>query len=48
MENTISTFDIEKFRLPNDYIETCPKPPKKPRKPRFTGNFLKGQFQSHG
>ena len=41
MENTISTFDIEKFRLPNDYIETCPKPPKKPRKPRVSGNFIR-------
>jgi hypothetical protein len=42
MDNKISTFDIENFRLPNNYIRTCPKAPKKPRKPRFTGNFLKG------
>jgi hypothetical protein len=42
MENTISTFETEKFCLPNNYIRTCSKPPKKPRKPRFTGNFLKG------
>jgi hypothetical protein len=42
MDDKISTFDIENFRVPNNYIRTCPKPPKKPRKPRFTGNFLKG------
>jgi len=42
MDNKISTFDIENFRLPNNYMRTCPKPSKKPRKPRFAGNFLKG------
>jgi hypothetical protein len=42
MDNQISVFDMKNFRLPNNYIRTCPKPPRKPRKPRFTGNFLKG------
>lgn len=42
MDNNISTFNIEKFRLPDNYIEFCPKPPKKPKKPRLSGNFLKG------
>ena len=42
MDNDISIFDIEKFRLPNNYIEFCPKPPNKPKKPRLSGNFLKG------
>ena len=42
MDNMISTFDIEKFRLPNNYMESCPKSPRKPKKPRLSGNFLKG------
>ena len=42
MDDKVITLDIENFRLPNNYIRTCPEPPKKPRKPRFTGNFLKG------
>ena len=42
MDNRIITLDIEEFRLPNNYIGSCPKPPKKPRKPRLVGNFLKG------
>ena len=42
MDDKVITLDIENFRLPNNYVGTCPKPPKKPRKPRFTGNFLKG------
>ena len=32
--NTIH-FDIENFRLPNSYIESCPKPPKKPKRRRI-------------
>ena len=35
-------FDIENFRLPNNYIESCPKPPKKPKRRRIAGNFVKG------
>jgi hypothetical protein len=36
-------FDIEKFRLPNNYIESCPQPPKKPpKRRRIAGNFVKG------
>jgi hypothetical protein len=42
MDNKISAFDIEKFRLPDSYMESCPKPPKKSRKPRLNDNFLKG------
>jgi hypothetical protein len=42
MDNMTSIFDIEKFRLPSNYIEFCPKPPKKPKKPQISGNFLKG------
>jgi hypothetical protein len=42
MDNEFITFDIEKYRLPNNYIEFCPKPPKKQNKPRLSGNFLKG------
>ena len=42
MYNKISTLDIEKFRLPDSYMESCPKPPKKSRKPRLNDNFLKG------
>jgi hypothetical protein len=42
MDDEVITLDIENFRLPNNYIRTCPKPPKKPRKPRFTDDFLKG------
>ncbi len=42
MDNMISTFDIENFSLPNNYIEFCRKPPKKPKKPQLSGNFLKG------
>ena len=42
MDNKISTLDIEKFRLPDSYMESCPKPPKKSRKPRLNDNFLKG------
>ena len=41
MDNKISTFDIENFRLPNNYIRTCSKPPKKPRRPRVSGNFIR-------
>ena len=42
MDNKISTLDIKKFRLPDSYMESCPKPPKKSRKPRLNDNFLKG------
>ena len=38
-------FDIERFRLTNNYIESCPKPTKKPEKPkrrRVNGTFVKG------
>jgi hypothetical protein len=42
MDNEISALDIEKFRLPDSYMESCPKPPKKSRKPRLNDNFLKG------
>ena len=42
MDNKISTFNIEKFRLPDNYMESCPKPPKKSKKPRLNDNFLKG------
>jgi len=35
-------FDIDNFRLPNNYIESCPKPPKKPKRRRVNGNFVKG------
>jgi hypothetical protein len=40
-DNTIH-FDIEKFKLPNNYIESCPEPPKKPKRRRIAGNFVKG------
>jgi hypothetical protein len=42
MDDKIIALNIENFCLPNNYIGTCPKPPKKPRNPRLTGNFLKG------
>ena len=35
-------FEIEKFKLPNNYIESCLKPPKKPKRRLIAGNFVKG------
>ncbi len=41
MDNKIIKLDIEKFRLPNNYIESHPKPPKRPSRQRWAGTFLK-------
>src|SRR5271166_241433 len=35
-------FDIENFRLSNNYIGSHAEPPKNPKKRRVAGNFVKG------
>ena len=31
VDDKVITLDIENFRLPNNYIVSCPVPPQKPR-----------------
>ena len=35
-------FDVDNFRLPNNSIESCPKPPRRSKRRRIAGNFVKG------